>query len=144
MRGATEWVRDPVRPGLADRSLADLLAVYNAETGMEPYIGIPRPNGESGDAGFNPETLVIAVFDVAPAGFRDGYLAEELHHYVQIRDLGYLRTAMEVIEVSHPGIRRYLERDVIARVRASGFIPYDHRNYEPYTDVPRPPGVAGG
>jgi hypothetical protein len=89
-------------------------------------------------------TREIFVYDGVPPAFREGYLAEELHHYQQVRDAGYLGRTLQEIEQLSPGFAARMELDVLARVRGSGFIPYDHRNYQPYTTVPRPPGVSGG
>jgi RHS repeat-associated protein len=141
--GHTEWVPDPRRAGTATRELPALEATYTRETGLRPDLARRRPLGETKDAGFDPKTGEIFVYDDVPPAFRDGYLAEELHHYQQVRDAGHLGKTLAEIEKSDPGFAVRMERDVLGRVRGSGFIPYDPRHYAPYTDVPRPPGVAG-
>ncbi len=141
--GHTEWVPDPRRAGVAPRELPGLQATYTRETGLKPDIARRRPLGETRDAGFDPATKEIFVYDDVPPAFRDGYLAEELHHYQQVRDAGHLGKSLAEIEKIDPGFAARMEADVLGRVRGSGFIPYDPRHYAPYTDVPRPPGVAG-
>ena len=140
--GGTEWVPDPRRPGVAQQELRALEAEYTSETGLRPEV-LPRPPGVTTDAGFNPETGRIFVYDDVSPAFRDGFLAEELHHYQQVRDAGHLGRSLQEIEKLEPGFEVAMEQDVIGRVTGSGFIPYDSHNYVPYTKVPRPPGVAG-
>jgi hypothetical protein len=141
--GHTEWVPDPRRAGTATRELPALEATYTRETGLKPDLARRRPLGETRDAGFDPKTGEIFVYEDVPPAFRHGYLAEELHHYQQVRDAGHLGKSLAEIEKIDPGFAVRMEADVLGRVRGSGFIPYDPRHYAPYTDVPRPPGVAG-
>lgn len=141
--GHTEWVPDPRRAGVSQREVAALEAQYTRETGLRPDLTRRRPAGETRSAGFDPKTREIFVYDDVDPAFRQGYLAEELHHYQQVRDAGYLGKSLPEIEKLQPGFEVAMERDVIGRVRGTGFIPYDPRNYAPYTNVPRPPGVAG-
>ncbi|VTR97028.1 unnamed protein product [Tuwongella immobilis] len=141
--GHTEWVPDPRRAGTATRELQALEATYTRETGLKPDLARRRPLGETRDAGFDPETGKIFVYDDVPPAFRDGYLAEELHHYQRVRDAGHLGKSLAEIEKIDPGFAVRMEADVLGRVRGAGFIPYDPRHYAPYTDVPRPVGVAG-
>lgn len=142
--GHTEWVFNPNIPmETIERNVADLEAIYIRETGLIPERSRPRSIGETFDAGFDPEQFGIFVYnDVAPA-FQLGYLTEELLHYQQVRDAGYLGMTLEEIDAIRPGFAANMERDVIERVRQCGFIPYDYRHYEPYTEVPRPQGVHG-
>ena len=99
----------------------------------------PRPPGVASAAHIDVETGQIYVWDDNPPAFNEGFLAEELHHYFQLVELGLLgtRTPLSVDQI------KAIETDVIARVTASGFAPYHYRDYAPYTNVPRPPGVAG-
>src|SRR5439155_26247019 len=69
LEGHTEWVPDPNRPGLAQQSLTALEAEYTRETGLTPEV-LPRPAGVTTDAGFNPETRRVFVYDDVPAAFR--------------------------------------------------------------------------
>ena len=144
IHGQTEWVFNPtIPPERIEQNIAELEAIYTRETGLIPDMARPRLVGETIDAGFDPQQWKIFVYDdVAPA-FCLGYLAEELFHYQQVRDAGFLGMTLKEIDDKQPGFATEMERDVIARVRGCGFIPYEYRHYVPYTDVPRPKGVYG-
>jgi hypothetical protein len=142
--GNTEWIVDPSRVRLAKRKLRALEGEYTRETGLRPDLARPRPAGETRDAGFNPETGQIFVYDDVPPAFRLGYLAEELHHYRQVRDAGYFGKSLREIEQLDPGFANRVEREVVGPMIESGFMPYDYRDYAPYTNVPRPKGLWSG
>jgi hypothetical protein len=143
LNGAHEYIHDPAHPGMAQSELLALEAEYTAETKLKPDMTRNRPENDLANAGFDPEPGQIFVYDDVSPAFRDGFLAEELHHYRQVRDAGHLYKTMEQIEKESPGFRKAMEKDVIDRVEGSGFKRYNRFEYEPYTDVPRPKGVHG-
>jgi len=137
LNGSTEWVVKDAK--LAQQELARLQAEYTRATnGLKPQVR-PRPPGVTRDAGIDIETGQIFVYDDVPPAFRQGYLAEELHHYFQLEERGLLGPGKTLT----PQVEKAIEAEVVGRVKRSGFTPYDPRNYAPYTDLPRPPGVAG-
>ncbi len=142
LNGRYEYLHDSCRPGVATRELRALEETYFRETRKKP-ITKRRPPGENRDAGFDPETREIFIYDDVPPAFRDGLLAEELHHYQQVRDAGHLGKSLPEIEKIDPGFETRMEREVVGRIEGSGFKKYESRDYVPYTDVPRPSGVAG-
>jgi hypothetical protein len=133
LNGSTEWVVRDAQ--VAQRELARLEAEYTRLTGFRPQTVA----GASRDAWIDVETGRIFISDQVPQAFREGYLAEELTHYFQLREKSLIGAGKTV----SPEVARELEAEVITRVRELGFNPYDPRNYAPYTDIPRPPGVAG-
>ncbi len=133
LKGSAEWVVRDAQ--LTQRELARLEAEYTTLTGFRPQVVA----GASRDAWIDIESGRIFISDQVPAAFREGYLMEELHHYFQLRERGLIGPGRSVSTEA----AREIEAEVIARVRQSGFDPYDSRNYMPYTLVPRPPGVAG-
>ncbi len=133
LHGQSEWIVRDIR--FAQQEVARLQAEYARLTGRTPDV-IPRPAGVTRDAGIDIRTGRIFVYDDVPPAFRQGYLAEELHHYFQLRERNLLGARS-----LPPEIEKAIEAEVAQRLRESGFIPYDPRNYAPYTDVPRPPGV---
>lgn len=137
LTGGTEWV--PHEPELAKKELAKLLGDYRKLNPEGKVETLPRPPGVTRDAAIDVATGNIIVYDDVPPAFRDGFLAEELHHYFQLKERNLIGKPSLSAKQS-----RELEADVTQRMRASGFKPYDARDYEPYTNVPRPPGVHGG
>ena len=137
LTGSTEWVVKDAK--LAQQELARLQADYTAATnGLKPQVR-PRPAGVTRDAGIEIQTGQVFIYDDVPPAFRQGYLAEEFHHYFQLQERGLLGPGKTLT----PQVETAIEAEVVGRVKGSGFTPYDSRNYAPYTDVPRPPGVAG-
>lgn len=142
--GQTEWVFNPtIPPETIEQNVAELEAIYTRETGLIPDVARVRPIGETIDAGFDTKRAVIFVYDDVASAFQLGYLAEELCHYQQVRDAGFLGMLLVEIETVRQGFTVEMEHEVIERVRQIGFVPYDYRNYIPYTDIPRPYGVHG-
>jgi len=126
-------------PALAQKELARLEAEYTkASNGLKPEIR-PRPPGVKRDAGIGLARGQAFVYDDVPPAFRQGYLAEELHHYFRLKERGLLGPGKTMTRETEAAI----EHEVKDRVKSSGFVPYDHRHYAPYTDVPRPKGVYG-
>jgi hypothetical protein len=136
LRGSTEWIVS--KPRLAARSLANLKADYIAATGLLPQI-VPRPLGATTGGQIEVETGQVFVWDDNPPAFQDGYMAEELHHYFQLKERGLLGPAITLTGAQE----KEIEAEVVVRMKKSGFFAYDPRNYRPYTDTPCPPGVAG-
>ena len=132
-----------IPPETIEQNVAELEAIYTRETGLILDVARPRLIGI--------RLMLVSILnngkfsvydDVAPA-FRLGYLAEELFHYQQVRDAGFLGMTLEEIEAVQHGFTVEMEHEIIDRVRRIGFVPYDYRNYMPYTDIPRPSGVYG-
>lgn len=133
--GNNEWI---VRNReLAARELARLRSAYIAASNLQPRI-VARPLGVTTGGQIEVETGQIYVWDDNPPAFQDGYLAEELHHYFQLCERGLLGSDI----VLTPAQERAIELEVMKRMKKSGFAPYDPRDYEPYTDTPRPAGVS--
>jgi RHS repeat-associated protein len=137
LNGSEEYI---VRNGaVARQNLARLEAEYTTATkGLKPkVVRGASPNGKP--AWIDLETGQVFISDTVDAGFREGYLAEELNHYFQLKEKNLIGPGKTV----SPSVEKALEADVIQRVEKMGFERYDYRKYAPYTDVPRPPGVAG-
>ncbi len=129
LHGATEWVVKDEQ--LAKESLENGISEYTTETGLRPDLQRTRPAGVTQDAGFDPETKQIFVYNDVKPEFKDGFLMEELEHYRQVKEAGLLGTPLQEIEKANPGFSAKMENEVIDRVKQSGFIPYDYRNYAP-------------
>ena len=123
---------------LAKRELAVLEARYTRATnGLKPKVVPGLPEGKP--AWIDVETGQVFINNAVDPGFRAGYLAEELNHYFQLEAKGLIGAG----KVVPPAVEKALEAEVVQLVEKMGFIKYNPRDYVPYTNLPRPPGVVG-
>ena len=108
-----------------------------ATNGLKPKVVPGVPEGKP--AWINVRNGQVFISDAVDPGFRAGYLAEELNHYFQLEAKGLIGPGKTV----SPAVEKALEAEVVQLVEKMGFIKYNPRNYVPYTNVPRPPGVVG-
>jgi hypothetical protein len=141
--GVIGFLLPVARARVAQRELMDLQTEYTMETALEPDLTRCRPAGVNNDAGFDSQTGQIFVYDDVPPDLRNRYLAEELYHYRQVRDAGYLGKTFQEIQQIDSGFPARIEHETSAQLRRLGFFPSDSRSPRRDSAIPGPPAISG-